>query len=186
MNFNKHFNQEGKHAFLGASKYHWINYDSDKLANSYLSFLSVQHGTELHEFAEACIKLNQKLPKSKKTLNMYVNDAIGFKMTPEQVLYYSDNCFGTADSICFRNNELRIHDLKTGVIPAHVEQLEIYAALFCLEYRFEPSEIYIVLRIYQSDAFTEFVPDAAHIKDIMNKIVEFDKVIDKIKNQEDM
>lgn len=26
MNFNNHLNLEGQHAFLGASKYHWINY----------------------------------------------------------------------------------------------------------------------------------------------------------------
>ena len=95
MNFNKHFSVEGKHAFLGASKYHWVNYDEDKLANAYLKYQATLKGTILHEFAAQCIKLGQKLPKSQKTLNMYVNDAIGYKMTPEQVLYYSDNCFGT-------------------------------------------------------------------------------------------
>ena len=131
MKFNNHKNLEGCHAFLGASKYHWINYNSDKVAASYRSYLATLKGTELHEFAAKCIQLGQKLPKSKKTLNMYVNDAIGYRMTPEQVLYYSDNCFGTADSISFKDNLLRIHDLKTGVTPAHMEQLEIYAALFC-------------------------------------------------------
>ena len=30
MTFNKHYDLMGKHAFLGASKYHWINYDEDK------------------------------------------------------------------------------------------------------------------------------------------------------------
>lgn len=130
MNFNKHSNLEGQHAFLGASKYHWINYSEDKVAEAYSKFLATQKGTVLHAFAAQCISLGQKLPKSQKTLNMYVNDAIGFKMTPEQVLYYSDNCFGTADAILFRNGLLRIHDLKTGQIPAHMEQLEIYAALF--------------------------------------------------------
>lgn len=63
-------------------------------------------------------------------MNMYVNDAISFRMVPEQILFYSENCFGTADTIVFRNGTLRIHDLKTGVVPAHMEQLEIYAALF--------------------------------------------------------
>lgn len=134
MNFNKHSNLEGRHAFLGASKYHWIRYSDDKIAESYSKFLAIQRGTELHEFAAQCIRLSQKLPRSKKTLNSYVNDAIGFRMIPEQILYYSDNCFGTADAIIFKNNFLRIHDLKTGVIPAHMEQLRIYAALFCLEY----------------------------------------------------
>lgn len=141
MTFNKHSNLEGQHAFLGASKYHWINYSDEKVANAYAKFLATVRGTELHEFAAQCIRLGQKLPRSNKTLNMYVNDAIGYKMTPEQVLYYSDNCFGTADAIAFRNGILRIHDLKTGSVPAHLEQLEIYAALFCLEYNKKPSEI---------------------------------------------
>lgn len=112
MNFNRHLNLEEQHAFLGASKFHWIRYNESKIAEAYSKFLAVQKGTMLHDFAARCIKLGQKLPKSRKTLNMYVNDAIGFKMTPEQILYYSDNCFGTADAISFRKNVLRIHDLK--------------------------------------------------------------------------
>ena len=181
MNFNNHSMLEGKHAFLGASKYHWINYDADKVADSYSKFLAVQRGTELHDFAAQCIKLGQKLPKSKKTLNMYVNDAIGFKMTPEQVLYYSENCFGTADSISFRNGLLRIHDLKTGVIPAHMEQLMIYAALFCLEYKVKPSEIDMELRLYQSDNVLYHNPTAEDIVPIIDKIISFDKIITNIK-----
>lgn len=181
MNFNNHSMLEGKHAFLGASKYHWINYDANKVADSYSKFLAVQRGTELHDFAAQCIKLGQKLPKSKKTLNMYVNDAIGFKMTPEQVLYYSENCFGTADSISFRNGLLRIHDLKTGVIPAHMEQLMIYAALFCLEYKVKPSEIDMELRLYQSDNVLYHNPTAEDIVPIIDKIISFDKVITNIK-----
>ena len=86
MNFNRHSNLEGQHAFLGASKYHWINYTDDKIADSYVRFLATQKGTVLHAFAAQCILLGQKLPKSQKTLNMYVNDAIGYKMTPEQIL----------------------------------------------------------------------------------------------------
>lgn len=184
MNFIKHSALEGQHAFLGASRYHWINYDEDKLVSSYSSFLAVQKGTILHEFAAQCIRLGQKLPKSKKTLNMYVNDAVGFKMTPEQILYYSDNCFGTADAISFRNNLLRIHDYKSGKIPAHMEQLEIYAALFCLEYSFKPSEIDMELRLYQSDEILYHEPTAEDIVPIMDKIVTFDKVIQKIKSEE--
>lgn len=181
MNFNNHSMLEGKHAFLGASKYHWINYDANKVADSYSKFLAVQRGTELHDFAAQCIKLGQKLPKSKKTLNMYVNDAIGFKMTPEQVLYYSENCFGTADSISFRNGLLRIHDLKSGVIPAHMEQLMIYAALFCLEYKVKPSEIDMELRLYQSDNVLYHNPTAEDIVPIIDKIISFDKIITNIK-----
>lgn len=184
MIFNKHSNLEGQHAFLGASKYHWINYSEDKVANVYSNFLAAQKGTELHDFAAQCIKLGQKLPKSKKTLNMYVNDAIGYKMTPEQILYYSENCFGTADSISFRNGLLRIHDLKTGVIPAHMEQLMIYAALFCLEYKINPTDIDIELRIYQSDEVLFCNPTGAEILPITDKIISFDKIITNIKLQE--
>ena len=184
MNFNNHSSLEGQHAFLGASKYHWINYDEAKVADSYVKFLATQKGTMLHDFAEQCIKLGQKLPKSKKTLNMYVNDAIGFKMKPEQVLYYSENCFGTTDAISFRNDILRIHDLKTGVTPAHMEQLEIYTALFCLEYKMKPSDINIELRIYQSDDISIYNPVVEDIQYIMNKIITFDKIISKIKSEE--
>jgi hypothetical protein len=184
MNFNNHLNLEGQHAFLGASKYHWINYDESKVAESYSKFLATQKGTVLHEFAAQCIRLGQKLPKSQKTLNMYVNDAIGFKMVPEQVLFYSENCFGTADAISFRENRLRIHDLKTGVIPAHMEQLMIYAALFCLEYKVKPGEIEIELRLYQNNEILYHTPTAEEIVPIIDKIITFDKIINKIKEQE--
>ena len=184
MNFNKHSNLAGQHAFLGASKYHWINYDPEKLAESYSNFLAVQKGTVLHAFAAQCITLKQKLPKSSKTLNMYVNDAIGFRMIPEQVLYFSDNCFGTADAIVFRDGLLRIHDLKTGVTPAHMEQLIVYAALFCLEYNMKPSDIEMELRIYQNDDVIGFIPSAEDIVPVMDKIITFDKIIEDIKSQE--
>ena len=185
MIFQKHSNLEGQHAFLGASKYHWINYDESKVMESYTNYLAKQKGTRLHEFAAEAIRLRQKLPRSQKTLNMYVNDAIGFKMTPEQILYYSDNCFGTADAISFRDRLLRIHDLKTGAIPAHMEQLLVYAALFCLEYREKPSAIDIELRIYQSDDILIHNPCADEIEPIMDKIIAFDKVINKIKSEEE-
>lgn len=184
MNFNNHSKFEGQHAFLSASKYHWINYDNDKIAQSYSNFMAAQKGTILHEFAAQCIELGQKLPSSKKTLNRYVNDAIGFKMIPEQILFYSENCFGTADSISFRDDLLRIHDLKTGAIPAHMEQLEIYAALFCLEYDIRPANIDMELRIYQNDEILYHNPTAEDIVPIIDKIVTFDKVINKIKEQE--
>lgn len=184
MQFNKHYNLEGSHAFLGASKYHWINYDEEKLIASYNSFLAAQKGTELHSFAAQCIKLGQRLPKSHKTLNMYVNDAIGFKMVPEQVLYYSDNCYGTADSITFKDDFLRIHDLKTGATPTHMEQLMIYAALFCLEYKVKPGLIGMELRIYQNDDIAVIQPQATDILPIIDKIVTFDKLIKKIKEVE--
>lgn len=183
MIWNKHYRDvpEGAHAFLGASKYSWLNYDEDKLINVWRNQQAVIFGTKLHSFAKQCIELNQKLPKSKKTLNAFVNDAIGFKMEAEQPLFYSPNCFGTADAICFRNNFLRIHDLKTGVTPASMHQLEIYMALFCLEYDFRPKNIDSELRIYQNDEILVGTPDPELIDDIIAKIIHFDEIITKMK-----
>ncbi len=181
MIFNEHSKLKGCHAFLGASSYHWLNYSDEKLVTTYSNLLAKQRGTELHDFAAKAIELGIKLSRSNKTLNMYVNDAIGFRMKPEQVLYYSENCFGTADAISFRNDVLRIHDLKTGISPVKMEQLMIYAALFCLEYRYNPSEITIKLRIYQNDDYEEFDPTAEDILPIMDKIKSFDKLIDEMK-----
>jgi hypothetical protein len=149
MIFNEHSNLEGQHAFLSASKYSWINYDEDKIDRVYIATLAARRGTELHKFAHEAIRLGVKLPKTSRTLHAYVNDAIGYRMASEQILYYSDNCFGTADTISFRRNQLRIHDLKTGVTQTSEKQLEVYAALFCLEYRIKPLEIETELRIYQ-------------------------------------
>lgn len=184
MNFNNHSDLVGLHAFLGASKYHWLNYSEDKLVETYLNWQAVQKGTELHEFAAKCIKLGIKLPKTKKTLNMYVNDAIGFKLTPEQPLYFSENCFGTADAIGFKNNMLRIHDLKTGSTPASIKQLVIYAALFCLEYGYRPNDISIELRIYQSDDVVVYIPDTEEIAYAIDKILTFDKLLTELKTED--
>lgn len=184
MNFNKHYNLIGKHAFLGASKYHWLNDDEDKLISRYNSALAVERGTQLHDYACQAIRLRRKQPRTKETVNQYINDAIAYKMTPEQPLYYSDNCFGTADTICFRNNLLRIHDLKTGATPAHMEQLMIYAALFCLEYNYESKDIDIELRIYQADDVDVLSPEPEKIKGIMDIIIHDDQIIDKLKQEE--
>lgn len=187
MNFNKHFNLEGRHAFLSASKFHWINYDEEKLITSYENYKASELGTRLHAYAKESILLHQKLPSvglaGKKTLNRYINDAIAYQMTPEQPLYYSENCFGTADAISFKNNFLRIHDLKTGVSPTHMEQLMIYAALFCLEYKVDPFKIEIELRIYQSDDVSVLVPDPKDIRIIMDKIVYFDDRLSRIQEE---
>lgn len=183
MNFNPHLNLKGKHAFLSASGYHWVNYDIEKLETVYRNSLAVQRGTDIHNFASEAIRLGIKLPKTKNTLNCYVNDAIGFRMQPEQILYYSDICFGTADAIVFRDNKLRIHDLKTGVSPASFKQLEIYAALFCLEYRYNPNDISMELRLYQSNEVSVYEPDPIDISAIMDKIIEFDKCIRRINEE---
>ena len=150
MNFNKHSELIGQHAFLGASRFGWLNYDDEKLIQS------------------------------------YVNDAIAYRLTPEQPLYFSRNCFGTADAISFneRSRFLRIHDLKTGVTIAHMEQLEIYAALFCLEYKVQPTEIGMELRIYQNNEIVTHEPKGEDIKCIMQKIIAFDGKIEKIRAEE--
>ena len=186
MNFFQHLDLIGQHAFLGASKYHWINYDEEKLAQAYLSSLAVQRGTELHDFACTCIRLKQPLPRTKQTLNRYVNDALHFGLTPEQPLYFSRNCFGTADAIAFYEDKkfLRIHDLKTGTTPAHMEQLEIYAALFCLEYHMKPEHLGMELRIYQNDDIQICMPESSDIDRIMSTIIRFDEKIEKMKLEE--
>lgn len=181
MNFNQHLELVGRHSFLSPSKYHWINYSDEKLDTVYRAAKAAQRGVELHEFASEAIRLGIKLPRTTKTLNMYVNDAIGYRMQPEQILYYSENSFGTVDAISFRRGFLRIHDLKTGVTPASMRQLEVYAALFCLEYNFKPTEIKIELRIYQEDEVQILTPDVHDITHIMDRIVTFDKRIQLIK-----
>lgn len=183
MNFFPHSDLIGQHAFLGASKYHWINYDEEKLMQAYQSSLAVQRGTELHDLACNLIRLKVPLPRSRKTLNMYVNDALHFGLTPEQPLYFSRNCFGTADAIAFNEETrfLRIHDLKTGAIPAHMEQLQIYAALFCLEYHMKPETISMELRIYQNDDIQISMPEYSDIAKIMTTIIRFDERIEKMK-----
>ena len=192
MQWNDHSREvpEGAHAFFGASNYHWTNYDEEKMEEAYRNHLATLEGTETHAFAALCIARRQKLPKTKATLNQYVNDAIGFKMDPEVPLYYSDNFFGTTDAINFRNHPdkesgykyfLRIHDLKTGKTPAKLRQLEVYAAFFFLEYKIRPEDTEIELRIYQNGDIVVGKPTMKEIKPIMNKIVLFDKRIEKIK-----
>ena len=180
MKFNRHSDIEG-HAFLSASKHTWINYDESKLDVTYTNWRASQRGTELHELAAKLIDFGVKLPKTNKTLNMYVNDGIGFRMNTEVCLFYSYNAFGTADAISFKNNFLRIHDLKNGKVPASIKQLEIYAALFCLEYNYNPRDIDIELRIYQLDEVQVENPNPEDILYIMEKIITFDKRINEIK-----
>ena len=178
MQWNDHSNLEGLHATFGASQYHWINYDIPKMLQVFKSAKAKQIGTELHAHAANCIKYKTKL-RGKQTLALYVNDAIGFRMQPEQILYYSPYFFGTADAILFneKKNLLRIHDLKTGTTKASFHQLEIYAALFCLEYNYKPGEIDIYLRLYQNDDYMEGHPAAEDIAPIIDKIVTFNKVL---------
>lgn len=185
MDFNKHSALQGMHSFLSASKYHWVNYDDQKLLDTWRTSQAAARGTALHAFAADAIKLGIKLPRSAQTLNLYVNDAIGFKMTPEQVLFYSPNCFCTADAISFRRSKLRVHDLKTGSSPVSMTQLEIYAAVFCLEYGHRPGEIEIELRIYKDDEVLVHEPETERIAYIMDKIVAFDRLINSMRSEEE-
>ena len=183
MNFKEHSSLAGKHAFLSPSYYSWINYNDQKLAARLISWQAAMRGVSLHEFAHMAIKLGQKLPKSRKTLHMYVNDGIAYKMHTEVTLFYSDNCFGHADTVAFSNQRLRIHDLKTGLGRTSEHQLEIYAALFCLEYSYSPFEIEIELRIYQNDEIRVYHPFSEHIRRIMDTIIDFDLKIEHMRER---
>ena len=204
MIFEKHLNLQGKHALLAPSQPHWLRYNDDQLYQKYISGYSQAMGTSLHELAATLISNNLKLKKGDKLTVLshllsddipkevidieriysnfmtYVNDAIGFKLTPEQVLYYSDYCFGTADAISFRNNFLRIHDYKSGTTPAKMEQLLVYAALFCLEYKVKPGEIETELRIYQNDEIVFHNPTADDILPVMDAIIHHSKTLERI------
>lgn len=181
MIYNTHSGLEGRHAFLSPSTYHWVNYDDERLQARFTAFSAASRGTDLHKLAHEAIRLNVKLSRSNKSLATYVNDAIGYKMDCEQALFYSDNCFGHADTICFRRMKLRIHDLKTGITPSSMKQLEVYAALFCLEYGYSPFDIEIELRIYQGEEVTRHEPFAEDVATIMEKIVYFDQQIEEMK-----
>lgn len=212
MNFINHSDLEGTHAFLSPSQNAWTNYTDEKLEQRYLTAQAVERGTRLHEFAAEAIRLNRR-QSGRDTLSMYVNDAIGYKMTPEQPLFYSFNCYGTTDTIAYKKNILRIHDLKTGEIEAHMKQLYIYAALFCLEYgqkanelrrkgygdndiaqiigvkvneiHFEPEKMDdICLRIYQFNDIKEEHPDPQEIRNLMNIIVHQDRILVNLKAEE--
>lgn len=183
MRFADHPRLQGEHAFLGASRYHWINYSDERLAAAYRTAQAAALGTRLHALAAEHIRLGMRMPRNRATFNMYVNDAIGFRMTPEQVLFYSVNAFGTADAISFEEKakRLRIHDLKTGTTPASMAQLHVYAALFCLEYDRSPFDIDMDLRIYQNDDILVEETDPEEIARIMGAIRHFDKIIEELK-----
>ena len=184
MIFKRHSNLEGLHAPFSPSQSSWLRYDDDKTVEVYLNKKAAEMGTRLHQWAKETIDLGIKQPRSKKTIYAYVNDAIGFKMDTEVVLFYSERFFGTADAISFRDGVLRIHDLKTGKTKVDMEQLKIYAALFCLEYKVKPGEIDMELRIYQNDEILYHNPTAEEILPIMDKIVHLNKLLEKLENKE--
>lgn len=215
MNFNKHSDLKAEHALLSASKCSWLNKSNEKIIEAYARGYIKTIGTAIHDIARKHIQHGFKMTKGSKkeimlsliedykipgqvidiaidfdfvyeNLMNYVNDAIGYRMVPEQILYYSDNAFGTADAITsldntFKNRLLRIHDLKTGTTPAKIEQLLVYAAYFCLEYNTKPSEIQFELRIYQGCEVLIDEPEADDILPIMDRIIAIDKVIKQFK-----
>lgn len=176
MSFNRNSRLIGQHAFLSPSNYAWLDYDEEKLRRVYFAKQQTARGDKLHAFAQQAILLGIKQEDNGTTLSMYINDAIGFRMEPEVPLYYSDDCFGTTDAISIREERsvwtLRISDLKTGITPADMKQLMIYAGLFFLEYGsvFQPNNVRTVLRIYQNDAIEELEPDPAEILMVMDRI----------------
>ena len=183
MNFNRHYELEGKHAFLSASKYHWLNYDKDRLISVYENNKAKMQGILLHQFA--CDAINYRICLAEtedSTLSVYVNDCIANEMTPEVVLYYSKYAFGTADAISYSQEDqlLKIYDLKTGKTPANIKQLYIYAGLFCLEYQVNPNDIKIELRIYQNNDILVCEPEPNEIWDVMDKIIAFDNILRNI------
>lgn len=188
MNYNKHFELEGKHALLSPSKHTWLNYSKDQLRAMVLNAQAAARGTKLHAMARDLIEEKIPLRGRKQTLAAYVNDAIGYGMIPEQRFYFSPNCFGTADAFLYTPGHLRIHDLKTGVQPTHMEQLEIYAALFMLEYErvlgVKPGNTVVDLAIYQSDDVIEAHPSADRIEQVIENIRTKDQWVEDIQGED--
>ena len=176
MRFNRHLNLQGEHAFLSPSQWHWIHYSPQRLIERWTAAQAGAYGVAQHDYAQREIQAGRRSDLV-GTVGLYINDAIEHKMVCEQILYYSENCFGTADAIAFRYNTLRIHDSKTGVFPGSVHQLEVYAALFCLEYEKNPFDIKIELRIYQDNEVMVYDADPEDIAFIMERIQEFDRLI---------
>lgn len=191
--FRRHPDLEGRHAFLSASKYAWLRYDDDKLRETYNKAMNAQLGTQLHDYAHMAIKLGRKQPNNGETLNMYINDCIGWRMRSEVVLAYSEHIFGTVDAIRFDTipklpdyvewidlgfkNLLRISDLKNGISPTKMDQLLIYACIFFLEYGVDPATTLVELRIYQNDDVELLVPSTVDLLEIMDHIEHCNGII---------
>lgn len=180
MRFNDHSELKDQHAFLSPSSYHWLNYTPEKMQDRWIKHRQALRGTRMHEYAQQAIELGIRQAETGQTINMYINDAIGFRMRTEQPLFYSVRCFGTADAISFRDGQLRIFDLKTGENRTSMKQLLVYSAIFCLEYGVRPSEIDIELRIYQSDEVKVYRPETPDVAEVMDRIVYNDRLIERL------
>jgi len=183
MIFNKHSHNPNFHAFLSASKYHWIGYDEDKVLRAFDQAQAAARGSRLHALAHDLIREGVMLRESPKTLNMYVNDSIRYRMVPEQLLVVNELCFGTPDAIGFSEKrlKLRISDLKTGASPTSEKQLLVYAAMFCMEYGetldFSPFDLTTELRIYQNNECRERQVDPMDIVGVIETIKLFTRVL---------
>lgn len=183
MRLSRRSGYDGSHSFLSPSYYHWINYTNEKLTTRWRALQASLEGIEDHRQAAHAIE-EGIIQDDSTMLGVYINDCIRYHMQSEVILFYSRNCFGTVDAIAFRYKKLRISDLKTGVSPTSVHQLEVYAALFCLEYVVNPYDIKIELRIYQGDEIREYVGDPSVVHYIMDKIVEFDLQLEALRKEE--
>lgn len=181
LTFRYHPGMDNKHAFLGASKYHWVNYDMEKMERIFENQFASILGSRKHVWAAEAIRLGLRQKENNMTLNAYINDAIRFRMTPEVVLFFNDDFFGTADAVVFSKNILRVHDLKTGIHPGDLRQIKIYFVLFCLEYKINPYDIEMIGRIYQNDEIIEFIGDPKEIRDLMEKAKLFTKRIEEMR-----
>lgn len=181
MDFKKHSEIQGRHAFLSPSQPAWLNYTPEKLVTRYHAAKQAQRGTDLHNLAHEAVRLGVLLSPENRALATYVNDAIHFNMVCEQPLFYSFNCFGHADTLSFRSDKLRIHDLKTGLGQTKMTQLVVYAALFCLEYGIDPFKISFELRIYQNDVVEIYEATSDEVDVVMHTIREHDAHIERLK-----
>lgn len=150
----------------------------------YKTLRAALEGVEQHRYAAICIEEGLVQDNEKSTVGLYINQCIQYKMSPEVVLFYSPNAFGTVDAIAYRYRLLRISDLKTGVSRVSEHQLEVYTALFCLEYGIDPFSLRgIELRIYQDGKVVVYDADPYFIKGIMDKIVKFDGVLNQLREE---
>lgn len=186
MRFNRHSDLEGKHSFMSPSSPAWLRYDDQKLERRFMEHLAHLRGTEEHDFAARAIKLGHRMEDVQKTVNMYVNDSIGWRLKPEVALFWSFFCHGTADAIGLQTLRvdrplLRISDLKTGKTPTAMDQLVTYAALFCLEYEYpKPWELDFELRIYQGNKIKLHVPDPDEVFHAMDRILTGTRLLEEI------
>jgi len=182
MHFNKHLEIDGLHSTLSPSSPAWLRYDDEKLEKMFVSKQAAARGTREHAWAAETIKLGFRQAETTKTINLYINDCINYRMSPEVPLMYSEVCFGTADCIGFRDNVLRVFDYKSGMGATKVDQLQIYAALFCLEYDYSPFDITFDLRIYQHNAARPYETDPEVIFFIMQRIVSATRIAVAVRN----